>query len=88
MWPTGERRRRHSGEGTRPRRREPHFVRPSCGAKFAESVASGYCCQACVNRAERRRLAAIRAVLEAAGVTFIVENDEGPGVRLRKTHGP
>ena len=29
-------------------------------------------------------LAAIRAALEAAGVIFIEENGEGPGVRLRK----
>lgn len=29
-------------------------------------------------------LAAIRAALEAAGVLFIDENGEGPGVRLRK----
>jgi transcriptional regulator with XRE-family HTH domain len=32
-------------------------------------------------------LAAIRAALEAAGVIFVDENDEGPGVRLRKTRG-
>jgi hypothetical protein len=32
-------------------------------------------------------LAAIRAALEAAGVIFIDENGEGPGVRLRKTRG-
>jgi transcriptional regulator with XRE-family HTH domain len=30
-------------------------------------------------------LAAIRAALEAAGVIFVEENGEGPGVRLRKT---
>lgn len=29
-------------------------------------------------------LAAIRAALEAAGVIFVAENGEGPGVRLRK----
>lgn len=29
-------------------------------------------------------LAAIRAALEAAGIIFIEENGEGPGVRLRK----
>lgn len=29
-------------------------------------------------------IAAIRAALEAAGVIFIDENGEGPGVRLRK----
>ncbi len=28
--------------------------------------------------------AAIRAALESAGVVFVDENDEGPGVRLRK----
>jgi transcriptional regulator with XRE-family HTH domain len=32
-------------------------------------------------------LAAIRAALEAAGVIFIDEGDEGPGVRLRKNRG-
>ena len=29
-------------------------------------------------------LAAIRAALESAGVIFVEENGEGPGVRLRK----
>jgi transcriptional regulator with XRE-family HTH domain len=29
-------------------------------------------------------LAAMRAALEAAGIIFIEENGEGPGVRLRK----
>lgn len=29
-------------------------------------------------------LAAIQAALEAAGVIFVAENGEGPGVRLRK----
>jgi predicted transcriptional regulator len=29
-------------------------------------------------------MAAIRTALEAAGVLFIAENGEGPGVRLRK----
>ena len=29
-------------------------------------------------------LAAIRAALESAGVIFVDENGEGPGVRLRK----
>jgi len=32
-------------------------------------------------------IAAIRAALEAAGVIFVEENGEGPGVRLRKNHG-
>ncbi|HEY8066963.1 MULTISPECIES: helix-turn-helix domain-containing protein [Methylosinus] len=31
-----------------------------------------------------RTVAAIRAALEAAGVIFVDENGEGPGVRLRK----
>jgi hypothetical protein len=30
-------------------------------------------------------LAAIRAALEAAGVIFVEENGEGPGVRLKKS---
>jgi len=32
-----------------------------------------------------RTLADIKAALEAAGVIFVEENGEGPGVRLRKT---
>lgn len=32
-------------------------------------------------------VAAIRAALESAGVLFIDENGEGPGVRLRKEAG-
>ncbi|MGC1861895.1 MAG: transcriptional regulator [Methylocystis sp.] len=32
-----------------------------------------------------RTIAAIRAALESAGVIFVEENGEGPGVRLRKT---
>jgi hypothetical protein len=31
-----------------------------------------------------RTIAAIRSALEAAGVIFVDENGEGPGVRLRK----
>jgi hypothetical protein len=30
-------------------------------------------------------VAAVRAALESAGVIFVEENGEGPGVRLRKT---
>ena len=43
-----------------------------------------------VSRLERgeeimpRTLQAVRSALEAAGVIFIDENGEGPGVRLRK----
>ncbi|MEI7610133.1 MAG: transcriptional regulator [Rhodospirillaceae bacterium] len=43
-----------------------------------------------VSRLERgeellpRTLTAIRTALEAAGVIFIAENGDGPGVRLRK----
>jgi hypothetical protein len=29
-------------------------------------------------------VAAVRAALESAGVIFVEENEEGPGVRLRK----
>ena len=32
-------------------------------------------------------LSALRASLEAAGVIFVEENGEGPGVRLRKARG-
>lgn len=35
-----------------------------------------------------RTVDAIRATLEAAGVIFIAENGEGPGVRLKKEHIP
>ena len=35
-----------------------------------------------------RTVAAVKAVLEAAGVIFIDENGEGPGVRLRKSRAP
>ena len=31
-----------------------------------------------------RTIAAIRAALESAGVIFVEENGDGPGVRLRK----
>jgi transcriptional regulator with XRE-family HTH domain len=31
------------------------------------------------------KIEAIRTALEAAGVIFVAENGEGPGVRLRKT---
>jgi transcriptional regulator with XRE-family HTH domain len=40
-----------------------------------------------LERGEEMRVAtvaAIRAALEAAGVIFVEENGEGPGVRLRK----
>jgi len=45
-----------------------------------------------IRRAESERkvsvseeaIAAIRAALESAGVIFVEENGEGPGVRLRK----
>lgn len=35
-----------------------------------------------------RTVAALQAALEAAGVIFIDENGEGPGVRLRKASSP
>nr|WP_245196752.1 transcriptional regulator [Labrys sp. LIt4] len=34
--------------------------------------------------AQPRTIAAIRSALESAGVIFVDENGEGPGVRLRK----
>jgi hypothetical protein len=34
--------------------------------------------------AQRRTIDTIRAALESAGVIFVEENGEGPGVRLRK----
>jgi len=34
---------------------------------------------------KERTVAAVRATLESAGVIFVDENGEGPGVRLRKT---
>jgi transcriptional regulator with XRE-family HTH domain len=34
---------------------------------------------------QRATLAAIQRALEAAGVIFVEDNGEGPGVRLRKT---
>ena len=34
--------------------------------------------------ASSEAVAAIRAALDAAGVIFVAENGEGPGVRLRK----
>ena len=35
-----------------------------------------------------RTVEAVQRALEAAGVLFIDENGEGPGVRLRKERGP
>lgn len=35
--------------------------------------------------AQARTVDALRAALETAGVIFVDENGEGPGVRLRKT---
>lgn len=34
---------------------------------------------------KERTIDAIRAALEAAGVIFVAENGEGPGVRLKKS---
>lgn len=34
--------------------------------------------------AQERTVIAIRAALEAAGIIFVPENGEGPGVRLKK----
>ena len=37
--------------------------------------------------ADPKAIAALRTVLEAAGVEFLEENGSGPGVRLRKPSG-
>jgi hypothetical protein len=37
---------------------------------------------------KERTVDAIRSALESAGVIFVEENGEGPGVRLRKTSIP
>jgi len=37
--------------------------------------------------AQARSIEAIIAAFGTAGVIFVEENGEGPGVRLRKTHG-
>ena len=34
--------------------------------------------------AQARTIDALRTALEAAGIVFVAENGEGPGVRLRK----
>jgi len=58
------------------------------GLELAERANLGL---ATIRRAEaatttitKANLAAIRTALEAAGVIFVEENGEGPGVRLRK----
>ena len=57
--------------------------------KLAKSAALGLSTVVDFERARRavspEALAAIRAALELAGVIFVDENGEGPGVRLRKT---
>jgi len=56
--------------------------------KLAKSAALGLSTVVDFERARRavspEALAAVRAALESAGVIFVEENGEGPGVRLRK----
>lgn len=51
-------------------------------AKVAERTLSDF--ESGKRRPYDRTLEDIRAALEAAGVIFVEENGEGPGVRLRK----
>jgi hypothetical protein len=51
-------------------RSEPHFVCMSCGQLFAESRASGFKCDRCHERDQRRKLMAIerRVAEQRAGL--------------------
>jgi hypothetical protein len=70
--------------------RRPRAHRYGSGGTGAQSGSSGATpsptLRTSAGRCRRGNLAAIRAALEAAGVIFIDENGEGPGVRLRKTN--
>lgn len=66
------------------------MARVAAGLGVRDLAAKAGVAQATVSRLERGEdlkastVAAIRAVLEAAGVQFIEENGGGAGVRLRK----
>lgn len=67
-------------------------ARGLCGMSQAVLAAAAGVSSMTVKRAEgsgspypaERAIAAIRAALEAAGVVFLAENGNGPGVALRK----
>lgn len=66
------------------------MARAATGLGVRELAALAGVAQATVSRLERGEelkevtVAAIRAALEAAGVVFLPENGNGPGVALRK----
>ncbi|MFN4129795.1 MAG: helix-turn-helix domain-containing protein [Paracoccaceae bacterium] len=66
------------------------MARAATGLGVRELAALSGVAQATVSRLERGEelkdatVAAIRAALEAAGVVFLPENGNGPGVALRK----
>ncbi|WP_171901457.1 helix-turn-helix domain-containing protein [Stappia indica] len=66
------------------------MARAALGLGVRELAEMAMVAPATISRLERgedlkpRTVEAIRATLEAAGVIFIDENGEGPGVRLRK----
>ena len=66
------------------------MARAALGLGVRELAEMAMVAPATISRLERgedlkpRTVEAIRAALEAAGVIFIDENGEGPGVRLRK----
>jgi transcriptional regulator with XRE-family HTH domain len=57
----------------------------SAGAKVAKKTIADF--EAGNRTPYGRTLADIRRALEAAGILFLSENGEGPGVRLRKDSG-
>lgn len=67
------------------------MARAALGIGIRELAAMAEVSPNTVSRFERgealygRTVDALQAALEAAGVIFIQENGEGPGVRLRKT---
>jgi transcriptional regulator with XRE-family HTH domain len=70
------------------------MARAALGWSAAQLAASAGVGEATVRRFERGQgnpipaiVQAIRAALEAGGITFIDANGEGPGVRLRRDPG-